>query len=197
MTPLLTELIDALRCLPGVGNKTAQRMAFYLLERDREGASGLAQSIVKALAEIGHCQGCRTLSEVPRCPICAHPGRDARQLCVVESPLDVMAIEQTGSFFGQYFVLLGRLSPLDGIGPAELGLDLLANRLMTDGVQELIIATNTTVEGQATAHYIAEMARVRGVKASRIAYGVPLGGELEYVDGKTLAQALNGRVVMN
>ncbi|MDT8453003.1 MAG: recombination mediator RecR [Gammaproteobacteria bacterium] len=193
MSPLLLQLIDALKCLPGVGPKSAQRMAFHLLERDRGGATQLARAIDEAVANIGHCQSCRTLSETDLCDICSNASRDAAKLCVVESPVDVMVIEQLSEFRGKYFVLMGHLSPLDGIGPSELGLDLLEQRLVTDEVQELILATNPTVEGETTAHYISEMAADHGVEATRIAHGVPLGGELEYIDAGTLAHAFSGR----
>ena len=192
-TPALARLIDSLRCLPGVGPKSAQRMAFYLLERDRDGGSALAQSLAEALAAVGHCQRCRMLTESELCTICSSVQRDSALLCVVESPADVVAIEQSGGFRGRYFVLMGHLSPLDGIGPAQLGLDEF-ERLLADGeVREVILATNPTVEGEATAHYLGEIALRAGVKASRIAHGVPVGGELEYVDGGTLAHALAGR----
>lgn len=193
MSPLLQQLIDALKCLPGVGPKSAQRMAFYLLERDRDGASHLARSVDEAVAKIGRCQSCRTLSETELCNICNNATRDVTKLCVVESPVDVMAIEHIAEFRGKYFVLMGHLSPLDGIGPGELGLDLLDQRLASGEVQELILATNPTVEGETTAHYISEMAADHGVEATRIAHGVPLGGELEYIDAGTLAHAFSGR----
>jgi recombination protein RecR len=192
-TPTLARLIDALRCLPGVGPKSAQRMAFYLLERDRDGGRALAESLAEALNAVGHCKRCRMLTESELCSICASAGRDAAQLCVVESPADVVAIEQSGGFRGRYFVLMGHLSPLDGIGPAELGLDEFERVLGEGEVREVILATNPTVEGEATAHYLGELALRRGLKASRIAHGVPVGGELEYVDGGTLAHALAGR----
>jgi len=192
-TPTLARLIDALRCLPGVGPKSAQRMAFYLLERDRDGGRALAQSLAEALTAVGHCRRCRMLTESELCSICASPGRDAAQLCVVESPADVVAIEQSGGFRGRYFVLMGHLSPLDGVGPAELGLAEFEGVLGEGEVREVILATNPTVEGEATAHYLGELALRRGLKASRIAHGVPVGGELEYVDGGTLAHALAGR----
>jgi len=193
MSPLLEQLIDALKCLPGVGPKSAQRMAFYLLERDRTGASHLSRTIDEAVANIGHCQSCRTLSETELCNICSHAGRDNSKLCVVESPVDVMAIEHIAEYRGKYFVLMGHLSPLDGIGPAELGLELLEKRLASDEIKELILATNPTVEGETTAHYISEMAAEYQVTATRIAHGVPLGGELEYIDAGTLAHAFSGR----
>jgi len=190
---LLAELINAFRCLPGVGPKSAQRMAFHLLERNRSGGAHLAHTLLNAVERIGHCEQCRTLSETNVCSVCSNPRRDKTILCVVENPMDVQAIEQSGTYEGQYFVLMGRLSPLDGIGPSEIGLDNLAERLDSGEVKELILATNSTVEGEATAHYIAEQARHRGVKSSRLAQGVPLGGELEYVDGNTLAHAIMGR----
>lgn len=190
---LLDQLIEALRCLPGVGPKSAQRMAFHLLERDRDGGRRLAAALNAAVDGIGHCSRCRTLSEDEVCPLCRSELRDDSLLCVVESPADVMAIEQATGFNGRYFVLGGHLSPLDGIGPGEIGLDLLGRRLEEGQVRELILATNPTVEGEATAHYISELAEARGVGASRIAHGVPLGGELEYVDGGTLAHAFAGR----
>jgi recombination protein RecR len=192
-SPLIGRLIEALRCLPGVGPKSAQRMAFHLLERNRDGARRLAQALNEAADKVGRCQQCRTLSETPLCRLCASDKRSAAQLCVVESPADVQAIEQTTSYQGRYFVLMGHLSPLDGIGPEDIGLDLLAARFAEGVVQEVILATNPTVEGEATAHYIADMARQQGIRASRIAYGVPFGGELEYVDSGTLLHALAGR----
>lgn len=192
-SPLLAQLIDALRVLPGVGAKSAQRMAFHLLERDRDGARRLAQKLVEAVERIGHCRECRTFSETEVCAICASPQRDRSQLCIVESPVDQLAIEQATGYRGLYFVLLGRLSPLDGIGPAELGLDQLAARLAAGEVQEVIVATNPTVEGEATAHLIAQICREARVRASRIAHGVPIGGELEFVDRGTLAHAFGGR----
>ena len=193
MSPLLQQLIDALKCLPGVGPKSAQRMAFHLLERDRTGAKDLAQALIDAVENIGHCNTCRTLSETETCDICASPSRDNSLLCVVETPADVLAIEQLSEFRGKYFVLMGHLSPLDGIGPEELGLDLLEKRLSSGEVKELILATNPTVEGETTAHYLSEMAAEHNVEASRIAHGVPLGGELEYIDAGTLAHAFSGR----
>lgn len=191
---LLDQLIEALRCLPGVGPKSAQRMAFHVLERDREGGRRLSHALAAAVDGIGNCSRCRTLSEYEVCALCASDLRDDTQLCVVESPSDVMAIEHATGFRGRYFVLGGHLSPLDGIGPTEIGLDVLARRLQDSEVKELILATNPTVEGEATAHYISELAEARGVSASRIAHGVPLGGELEYVDGGTLAHAFAGRL---
>ena len=196
-SPLLVRMIDALRCMPGVGQKSAQRIAFHLLERDREGASNLAAALADAVQGIGHCSRCRMLTEHEICSICAATGRDDTQLCVVESPADVMAVEDATGFRGLYFVLMGHLSPLDGIGPDELGLGLLEQRLDEGAVNELIIATNPTVEGDATAHFLADMAAQRNVQASRIAHGVPLGGELEYVDGGTLSHAFYGRRVVD
>ena len=193
MSPLLQQLIDALKCLPGVGPKSAQRMAFHLLERDRQGARELAGALVEAVDNIGHCEQCRTLSETAVCSICNSASRDNSLLCVVETPADVFAIEHIGEYRGKYFVLMGHLSPLDGIGPAELGLDKLENRLASGELDELILATNPTVEGETTAHYISEMAQQHQVTATRIAHGVPLGGELEYIDAGTLAHAFSGR----
>ena len=192
-SPLLLQLIEALRCLPGVGQKTAQRMAFHVLERNREGGARLAQALHAALERIGRCRRCRTLTEETECRLCRAADRDDAVLCVVETPADIMVIEQATGFRGRYFVLMGRLSPLDGIGPEELGLDQLVARLKEGRVAEVIVATNPTVEGEATAHYLAEMARDHGIKASRLAHGVPLGGELEYVDSGTLAHAFTGR----
>ncbi len=194
LSPLIKRLIEDLRCLPGVGPKSAQRMAFHLLERDRDGARRLAKTLVEAAERIGHCTQCRTLSEDEVCPLCADTRRNSAQLCIVETPADVSAIEQTSGYRGRYFVLMGHLSPLDGIGPEDIGLDLLARLLDQGEIQEVILATNPTVEGEATAHYIHEMARARGIKASRIAFGVPMGGELEYTDSETLSRALQGRV---
>jgi len=196
-SPLLTELIEALRCLPGVGAKTAQRMAFHVLERDRVGGKRLAEKLSTAVERIGNCTRCRTFSEESICAMCASPARDATLLCVVETPADQLAIEQATGYRGRYFVLLGRLSPLDGMGPKELGLDLLATRLAEGEVQELIVATNPTVEGEATAHMLSGLARSAGVRATRLAHGVPLGGELEYVDRGTLAHAFGGRQNLN
>ncbi|MCH8278995.1 MAG: recombination protein RecR [Proteobacteria bacterium] len=192
-SPLLVRLIDGLRCMPGIGQKSAQRIAFHLLERDRDGAGNLSSALADAVTGIGHCSRCRMFTEQELCSICSASGRDATLLCVVESPADVMAIEDATGFRGMYFVLMGHLSPLDGIGPEELGLAGLEDWLNGGEVVELIIATNPTVEGDATAHYLADMARRLKVKASRIAHGVPLGGELEFVDGGTLAHAFFGR----
>ena len=192
-SPLLNQLMAALRCLPGVGPKSAQRMALHLLERDRDGAGRLVETLRLALERIGHCRLCRDLSETDLCTLCASPSRDSSLLCVIETPADVLAVEQATSFQGRYFVLMGHLSPLDGIGPAELGLDVLEARLDKGEIREIILATNPTVEGEATAYYIGELARERGIRATRIAHGVPLGGELESVDGGTLAHAFAGR----
>lgn len=193
-SPAIASLIQALRVLPGVGQKTAQRMAFMLLERQRGGAERLAASIEHALDVVGRCRQCRTLTEGDVCAICQDPQRAEQGiLCIVESPADVIAVEQTGEFYGQYFVLMGNLSPLDGIGPKDIGLDVLEQRLQQGQVQEVILATNPTVEGEATAHYIAESAARYQVDTSRIAHGVPVGGELEYVDHRTLGHAFQGR----
>ncbi len=195
-SPLLVKLIDALRCMPGIGQKSAQRIAFHLLERDRDGATAMSGALAEAVEGIGHCKRCRMLTELEICSICTAPGRDETQLCVVETPADVVAVEDATGFRGLYFVLMGHLSPLDGIGPEELGLSALEERLGSEGIEELIIATNPTVEGDATAHYLAELAARHDVQASRIAHGVPLGGELEYVDGGTLSHAFYGRRVV-
>ena len=193
LSPLVDELVRALRCLPGVGAKTAQRMALQLLGSDREPAMALSRALAAAAERVGRCGSCRTLSEDEQCAICASHRRRNGQICVVESPADIAAIESAASYGGQYFVLLGRLSPLDGMGPAELGIDRLVERLKNEQLSELILATNLTVEGEATAHYIHERASSLGVLVSRIAHGIPLGGELDYVGGDTLAHALRGR----
>lgn len=192
MSPLLDQLIQALRCLPGVGARSAQRMAFHLLERDREGARRLADRLVQAVERIGRCEVCRDFSETPVCALCSS-SRDSGLLCVVENPADLLALEQATGYRGRYFVLHGRLSPLDGRGPRDLGLDQLAERLAEGQVREMIVATNPTVEGEATAHYLAEIARAAEVPVTRIAHGVPVGGELEYIDRGTLAHAFSGR----
>ncbi|CAD5377060.1 gap repair protein [Pseudomonas sp. OF001] len=191
-SPLIRQLIDALRILPGVGQKTAQRMALHLLERDRSGGLRLAQALSRAMEGVGHCRQCRTLSEDELCPQCSDPRRDDELLCVVEGPLDVFAVEQTG-YRGRYFVLKGHLSPLDGLGPEAIGIPELEARVAAGAFREVILATNPTVEGEATAHYIAQLLAPRGLVLSRIAHGVPLGGELELVDGGTLAHAMAGR----
>lgn len=190
---LVNQLIEALRCLPSVGPKSAQRMAYYLLERDRNGAEKLSAILDKAIKEVGHCEQCRSLSEQKLCDICISTNRDRSILCVVESPSDVQIIEQSTDFKGLYFVLMGHLSPLDGIGPEEIGLTLLAQRLDHGEVKEVVLATNFTVEGEATAHYISEMVNLRNIIASRIAHGVPVGGELEYVNSSTLSRAFSSR----
>lgn len=190
---LLGQLSQTLCCLPGVGPKTAQRMSFHLLQRDRNGAKILAETLIEALAKIGHCQVCRTLTEQNICQICADKARDSGLICIVESPADVWIIDQATVFKGHYFVLHGRLSPLDGIGPDELGLDVLEQRMSAGTIKELILATNSTVEGEATAYFIGELAKKHKVQASRIAHGVPMGGELEFIDSGTLAHAFNGR----
>jgi recombination protein RecR len=192
--PSVARLIDALRTLPGVGPKTAQRMAFHLLQDGRDGARRLAEGIDHALTNVGRCRCCRMFTEAELCAVCQSPQRDASLLCVVESPADVVAIEQSGGYRGRYFVLMGHLSPLDGIGPEQLGIGELEALLSGGLVQEVILATNPTVEGEATAHFLAELTRARGVRATRIAHGVPIGGELEYIDGGTLAHALAGRL---
>lgn len=192
-SPALSRLIDAFRVLPGVGAKSAQRMAFHLLQNEREGGAHLAESIQAAVAAIRHCRECRMFAESELCEICRNEQRDASRVCVVESPADVMAIEQNTHFEGRYFVLMGHLSPIDGIGPEQLGLDILRDRLARGPVEELILAVGATVEGEATAQYVAELARNHDAGVSRIAHGVPVGGELEYVDAGTLSQAFTGR----
>ncbi len=191
--PSLGRLIETLRCLPGVGPKSAQRMAFHLLEYDRDGGQHLAQALLEALEKITHCQACRNLSEAELCPICINSKRDHSQLCIVEMPSDVQVIEQSTDYRGLYFVLMGHLSPLDGIGPEALGMELLAKRLRSNEIREAILATNLTVEGEATAHYIRELAQGHNIIVTRIAHGVPLGGELEFVDSRTLSHAFQGR----
>jgi recombination protein RecR len=190
---VLESLKQALRRLPGVGPKSASRMAYHLLERDREGARQLAQALTNAVERIIHCKRCNNLSETELCPICSSPRRDKSLLCVVESPSDLVSLDQSGVYNGMYFVLMGRLSPLDGIGPEEIGIPRLEALLDEGVIKEVVLATNLTVEGEATAHYISDLVRVRHVKATRIAYGVPIGGELEYTDRNTLARALAGR----
>lgn len=192
-SPALLELIEALRCLPGVGPKSAQRMTLHLLEHNREGAEALARALTQAVEKVDHCQRCRNFTELEVCEICADPRRETSTICVVETPADVLAVEQSGSYRGLYFVLMGHLSPIDGIGPADIGLDRFQQRVLDEGIEEVILATNPTVEGEATAYYLTDMLLPRGVKVSRIAHGVPLGGELEYVDGSTLAHAFTGR----
>lgn len=192
-SPALENLIDALRCLPGVGPKSAQRMTLHLLERDREGATALATALATAVERVDHCSRCRNFTELEVCEICVDTRRDSKTICVVETPADVLAIEESGGFNGIYFVLMGHLSPIDGIGPAEIGLDNFHQRVVDEGIGEVILATNPTVEGEATAYYLTDMLQSEGVRVTRIAHGVPLGGELEYVDGSTLAHALTGR----
>ena len=192
-SPLIQELIEAFRVLPGVGPKSAQRMAYHLLERNKKGGAQLSQLLAKAIEEVGHCSLCRTLTEEETCVICSSERRSGSELCIVESPSDVSVIEQSGIFQGKYFVLMGHLSPIDGVGPQELGLDRLAERLANEAIEELILATNPTVEGEATAHYIQQMAKAQGIKVSRLAQGIPMGGELEYLDSGTLSQAFLAR----
>lgn len=192
-SPLIDELMASLRCLPGVGPKSAQRMALHLLERDRAGAERLSLSLKKAVEGVGRCTRCRTLTEQAHCGICANTRRDNGLLCVVETPGDVLAIEQAGTYQGKYFVLLGHLSPIDGIGPEDIGVEQLITLLQQEPITEVILATNPTVEGEATAYYISERAKNLNVTVSRIAHGVPLGGELEFIDGGTLAHAFSSR----
>ena len=196
-SPLLEQLIEAFRVLPGVGQKSAQRMAYHVLERERAGGRRLSDALAAAVEKIGNCERCRDFSETAVCPTCASASRDVHQLCVVETPADRLAIEQATGYRGLYYVLQGRLSPLDGIGPAELGLDWLAARLAEGEVSELIVATNPTVEGEATAHYLGQLARQYEVRPSRPTHGVPLGGELEYVDRGTLSHAFGSRSEMS
>lgn len=192
-SPLINQLINALRCLPGVGPKSAQRMVFHLLERDRNGGQLLARILEEAIAKVGRCQECRTLCEDPLCRFCDNPLRDRSIVCVVETPADVLAVEHTAGYRGVYFVLMGHLSPLDGIGPEDLGMDLFRQRLKHGEIKEVIVATNPTVEGEATAHYLAELVKKHHIQVTRIAHGVPFGGELEYIDGGTIARALLAR----
>ena len=193
-SPLLDQLIEAFRCLPGVGPKSAQRMALHLLEREREGGRKLSTALADAIEHVGNCQLCRTFTEETLCRICASNSRNKQQYCVVESPADVFAIEQSGSYQGVYFVLMGHLSPIDGIGPEQLAIPKLVQQVADSKAEEVIIASNSTVEGDATAYYIAEQLKGSGVVVSRIAHGVPVGGELEYVDGGTLSHAFSGRM---
>ena len=192
-TPAIEALKQALRRLPGIGPKSAQRMAFHLLGRDRDAAAQIAQALSQAVARVGRCARCNNFSEGDLCPVCRSPQRDPSRLCVVESPADLVSVEQAGAYSGLYFVLMGHLSPLDGIGPEELGIDKLERILDQHETKEVILATNLTVEGEATAHYISELTRARGILTTRIAYGAPVGGELEYLDRGTLARALSGR----
>jgi recombination protein RecR len=190
---LVKELIQSLCCLPGVGTKSAQRMAFHLLQRNRDGGQQLSQILSQAMLEVGFCQQCRTLTEHNLCEICSNSLRDTDTLCIVESPADVWVIDQATHFKGKYFVLHGRLSPLDGIGPDQLGFDQLEQRLRNGELKEIILATNSTVEGQATAHFISEVAAKHQIRCTRIAHGIPMGGELEFIDSSTLSHAFNGR----
>ncbi|BBP44113.1 recombination mediator RecR [Thiosulfativibrio zosterae] len=192
-SPLINSLVEALRILPGVGPKSAQRMAYYVLERNRKGGDKLAYALQQAIEKVGNCAKCRDLTEAEVCGICSSPRRLQHELCVVENPTDVTVIEQSGIFKGVYFVLMGHLSPIDGIGPQDLGLDILKARLVEGEITEVILATNPTVEGEATAHYIQQMAKDAGVAVSRLAQGIPMGGELEYIDSGTLSQAFAGR----
>lgn len=190
-------LIEAFKSLPGIGPRSAQRLAFHVLERGSDGGLELAEALQSAIKHVRHCERCRMLSDDAVCGICRGKGRDPSQVCVVESPADVMAIENATAYNGHYFVLMGHLSPLDGVGPEELGLDRLEARLREGDIEELILATNPTVEGEATAHYLTDLARRHEVRASRIAHGVPVGGELEYVDGGTLTHAFQGRITVD
>lgn len=201
-SPLIDQLVEAFRRLPGVGPKSAQRMVLHFLEKDRNGGKALAEALMAAMEGVGHCDNCRTLAEDSLCRICQNPARDQQTLCVVETPADVFAVEQTASYKGVYFVLMGHLSPIDGVGPDDLGIPTLVNRVVDNQVTEVILATNPTVEGEATAFYIAEQLKLpelktRNLKVSRIAHGVPVGGELEYIDGGTLMHSLAGRQVID
>jgi len=191
--PALEHLVESLRCLPGVGPKSALRMAYHLLQRDRKGAAMLAEALNNALQVVNHCSRCNNFSEQPVCPLCASGKRDGSLLCVVEMPTDLLMLEQSHAYQGMYFVLMGRLSPLDGVGPKEIHLDRLIKRAQDGIVEEIILATNYTVEGEATAHYVSQLLSARGLKVSRIARGLPMGGEIEHVDSGTLAQAMMER----
>lgn len=190
---LVNQLIEALRVMPGIGQKSAQRIAFHLLQRDRDGARHLGKTLLTAMDEVNNCDRCRNLTEETTCSVCRDSRRDASVLCIVESPIDVMALEQATDYRGLFFVLMGHLSPLDGIGPEDVGMDLLAQRFKNEDIKEVILATNPTVEGEATAFYISDLAKEFGITCSRIAHGVPLGGELEYIDKGTIAHAFSGR----
>lgn len=192
-SPLINQLIQAFRCLPSVGPKTAQRMAFHLLERDKQGGQQLANTLLQSLEEVGNCSSCRTLTEEETCQLCLNPKRDASLLCIVQTPADLLALEASGVYQGKYFVLLGQLSPLDGLGPEDLGLDQLLAKLENENISEVILATNPTLEGETTAHYLAQLLAQHPVTVSHLAKGVPLGGELEYLDGGTLQRAFAGR----
>ncbi len=193
MSQLIEQLTQAFCCLPGVGKKSAQRMVLNLLEKNRDGGMLLAETLIKALQGVKHCESCRNFTEHSVCELCSDARRDASMMCIVESPADVIAIEQSKSFKGRYFVLMGHLSPIDGVGPEQLGIEALIQRLKNSLVQEVIIATNPTVEGEATAFYLSESIKELGLTVSRIAHGVPLGGELEYVDSNTISHAFSGR----
>ncbi|MDF3055535.1 MAG: recombination protein RecR [Gammaproteobacteria bacterium] len=195
-TPLVQELINSLRCLAGVGQKSAQRMAFQLLQKDRDAGFALAETLRTALTKVGHCQRCQTFSEFPLCSICTNPSRDPSQLCIVEIPTDVFALEQTRSYNGLYFVLMGHLSPIDGIGPDEIHIAELKQRLETENITEIILATGATVEGEATAHYIASLVQNTDTRCSRLAHGIPLDGELGYLDTGTLSRAITARTTL-
>lgn len=195
-SPLINELIQALRCLPGIGLKTAQRMAFQILERQRPQGLALAKSLIAAIDNVGHCKACRTFCESEFCTLCSNPARHNHQLCIVESPADVIAIEQTATFHGYYFVLMGRLSPIDGIGPQQIGVNQLIEKLDNGQFTEVILATNPTVEGEATAFYLANLIREKSIACSRLAHGIPMGGELEYLDGSTLSRAFTARTAL-
>lgn len=195
-TPRLQALLDALRCLPGVGPKSAQRIAFHLLDKDRDGAAKLVGALQGALDGVGLCEDCRMFAEERLCPMCADSKRDEATVCVVETPADVVAIDESGGYRGLYFVLMGRLSPLDGIGPDELNLASLIDRANSGEVREIILAVNATVEGQTTAHYITDRLEGTGISVTRLAHGVPVGGELDFLDDGTLTQAMKSRTAM-
>lgn len=192
-SPLVDELVESFRCLPGVGQKTAQRMAFHLLERGRSGGSRLSDALNKAMTDVRRCESCQNFADTELCGICENPSRRTGTLCVVESPSDLLAIEQAGDYKGDYFVLMGHLSPIDGVGPEEIGIERLMNRVHQEHISEIILATNPTVEGEATAHYIADRLADGDILITRLAHGIPVGGELGYVDGFTLTHAFRGR----
>jgi recombination protein RecR len=194
-TDLLNDLINSLTILPGVGKKSAQRMALYLLDKNKDGASLLSKTLHDAVETIGRCKRCRMLTSNEYCKVCSDTSRDNQSICVIENPSDMLAIESTGGFRGKYFVLLGRLSPIDGVGPEDLGIDQLLNLISKEDVKEIILATSSTVEGDATAIFIKD--HIKDIKVSRISYGIPIGGELEYVDGNTIARAIQGRTEIN
>jgi recombination protein RecR len=197
LSPTIQKLIDSFRCLPGIGPKSAQRLVFYILERNKDGGKQLAETLLNALDKITHCEYCRTLCESTRCSICSNLKRDNGHLCIVENPIDILSIEQTGSFKGRYFVLMGHLSPIDGIGPKELGIDLLQRQIKKGGVSEITLAINPTVEGLATIHYLTELIKPFKIKVTQLAQGIPLGSELDYIDGNTLAHAFNAREILD